>query len=202
MFFFFSSQFSSKPTNPQWIQKRMWWNNFYFPRFVMIQLFFAAKWILVSEVTFESGEIFRTPPHLEISFQCGDKFGWFWSLLEIWPHLNQVNFGTPSHLRYLCLWKFIVLHLFPNVEINFLKVFVLVLVLFPLGVFATCLNGKIICMMWNEKRTMRNVCFALTLEQQQQRYELDKRPCCHRHPPVHLPPSKLCPAQKVQITLG
>ena len=68
---FSSSQFSSKPTNPQWIQKRMWWNNFYFARFVMIQLFFAAKWILVSEVTFESGEIFGTPSPLEISFQCG-----------------------------------------------------------------------------------------------------------------------------------
>ena len=27
-------------------------------RFVMIQLFFAAKWILISEVTFESGQFF------------------------------------------------------------------------------------------------------------------------------------------------
>ena len=34
----------------------MIYREFDFCRFVMIQLFFAAKWILISEVTFESGE--------------------------------------------------------------------------------------------------------------------------------------------------
>ena len=45
--------------------KLIW--KFDFLRFVMIQLFFAAKWILISEVTFESGEKIHG-----LSFQCGN----------------------------------------------------------------------------------------------------------------------------------
>ena len=38
-------------------------------RFVMIQLFFAAKWILISEVTFESGQFFSWASNKTSRFQ-------------------------------------------------------------------------------------------------------------------------------------
>ena len=39
-------------------------------RFVMIQLFFAAKWILISEVTFESGQFFSWASNKTSRFQA------------------------------------------------------------------------------------------------------------------------------------